>query len=305
MPVSTQRDHSPWLLLAFGLPAKNGSKRVEIWRKLKKFGALPLPSSGYLLPHTPANQEHFEWLAASIRKYRGHASVIQVQAIDGFPDEQIIQRFKEARSREYEQLIRDLRSKKGSAQTSRIRRRFQETVAIDFFDSPLRSRVEGLLLRAEAGEDGVGKTGTRKTKKNKEFLNRKWLTRPRPGIDRVSSAWLIQKFIDASAQFIFDSDETKHPDAVPFDMFHGGGFGHRDDDCTFETLTKEFRIIDPKVIAIAQVIHDADLSDEKFGRIDGIGLDHVLIGWAQMGISDEELLRRGMELIEGLYHSLS
>src|SRR6266478_2290674 len=101
MSVSTQRDLSPWLLLAFGLPAKNGSKRVEIWRKLKKYVALPLPSSGYLLPHTPANQEHFEWLAASIRKYRGHDSVIQVQAIDGFPDDQISQRFKEARARVY------------------------------------------------------------------------------------------------------------------------------------------------------------------------------------------------------------
>jgi hypothetical protein len=87
-------------------------------------------------------------------------------------------------------------------------------------------------------------------------------------------------------------------------MFQAGGFGHRGDDCTFETLRKEFAIRDPKVEAVAEMIHDADLSDEKFGRSEALGLDRVLIGWAHEGISDDELLRRGMELIEGLYRAL-
>jgi hypothetical protein len=88
-------------------------------------------------------------------------------------------------------------------------------------------------------------------------------------------------------------------------MFKAGGFGHRGDDCTFETLRKEFGIRDRKVAVIAEVIHDADLDDEKFGRAEGVGLDKVLIGWAQEGLSDEELLRRGTELIEGLYRSVT
>jgi hypothetical protein len=88
-------------------------------------------------------------------------------------------------------------------------------------------------------------------------------------------------------------------------MFQGGGFGHRGEDCTFETLRKEFAIRDPKVAAIAEMIHDADLDDAKFGRSEGLGLDRVLIGWAQQGVPDDDLLRRGMQLIEGLYNYLS
>ena len=87
-------------------------------------------------------------------------------------------------------------------------------------------------------------------------------------------------------------------------MFVTQGFGHRGEDCTFETLRKEFAIRDAKVKRIAQTIHDADLGDEKFGRVEGRGLDQVLIGWAQQDVPDDELLRRGMELIEGLYYGL-
>jgi len=296
---------APWLLLMFSLPANQASRRVEVWRKLKQYGVLALPSSGYLLPNTAANHERFEWLATAIRKYKGQASVVKVNEIDDQPSAQLRQMFIEARSRDFEQLMRDLRkknNKRSSGELSRLRRRFQQIVAIDFFDSPMRSRVETLLNTADGLSPGTSATSA---KKRKEFLNRTWLTRTRPGIDRVSSAWLIRKFIDANARFAFADDPRKLPDAVPFDMFHASGFGHRGYDCTFETLRKEFVIRDPKIAVIAQIIHDADLEDEKYGRSEGIGLDRVLIGWAHEGTADEELLRRGMEMIEGLYQSLT
>ncbi len=296
----------PWLLLMFSLPANQASRRVEVWRKLKQYGALSLPSSGYLLPNTAANHEHFEWLAAAIRKYKGQASVVEVNAIDDQPSAQLRQKFIEARSRDYEQLLRELRkssAKRSSADLARLRRRFQQIVTVDFFTSPLRSRVEGLLNSADGLSQAVP---TAAGKKRKEYLNRTWVTRPRPGIDRVSSAWLIRKFIDANARFAFADDPRKTLNAVPFDMFQaGGGFGHRGEDCTFETLRKEFAVRDPKVTVIAQIIHDADLDDEKYGRSEGIGLDRVLIGWTQEGTADEELLRRGMEMIEGLYQAIT
>ena len=294
---------APWLLLMFSLPANQASRRVEVWRKLRQYGALSLPSSGYLLPNAPANHEHFEWLAAAIRKYKGQASVVKVNAIDDQPAAQLRQKFIEARSRDYEQLLRDVRklsAKRSSADLTRLRRRFQQIVAIDFFTSPLRSRVESSLNTA----DGLMQAApTEASKKRKEYLNRTWVTRPRPGIDRVSSAWMIRKFIDANARFAFADDPLKVSNAVPFDMFQAGGFGHRGDDCTFETLRKEFAIRDAKVAVIAQIIHDADLEDEKYGRSEGVGLDRVLIGWAQEGTADDELLRRGMEMIEGLYQA--
>ena len=86
-------------------------------------------------------------------------------------------------------------------------------------------------------------------------------------------------------------------------MFHGG-FGHRGDDCTFETLQKVFKVRDPKVTVIAQMIHDADILDEKFGRKEGFGVDEVLSGWAKQGTADAVLLERGIELIEALYDSI-
>jgi hypothetical protein len=132
-----------------------------------------------------------------------------------------------------------------------------------------------------------------------------WITRPPPGIDRVSSGWLIQKFIDCNAKFAFDNKAEAHPDAVPFDMYQSGGFGHEGDHCTFETLCSRFGIRERKVTLIAKAIHDADLEDEKFGRTEGIVINQVLKGWADQGLTDEELMRRGMDVIEGLYRSIA
>ena len=307
MTELTETQRSPWLLLMFSLPAKKASERVGIWRRLKKYGTVPLRTSGHLLPNTPENQERFEWVAAAIRKYRGQASVAQLQTIDDLPSDQLRQMFLDARGKDYEALMKDIKSfaaKKGHRQgeIARFRRRLQEIAAIDFFGSPLRGRAEALL--ENAGSVAAAKALPEGRKAKKEFLDRLWVTRPRPGIDRVSSAWLIRRFIDGSARFVFADDPGRHPGAIPYDMFQGGGFGHRGNDCTFETLRKEFAVRDPKVAVIAEIVHDADLSDDKFERAEGKGLDRVLVGWAHEGITDEELLRRGMELIEGLYQSL-
>src|SRR5260370_22601093 len=87
-------------------------------------------------------------------------------------------------------------------------------------------------------------------------------------------------------------------------MYEGDGFGHRGEDCTFETLQKQFRIRDPKVLVMAQIVHDADLFDDKFGRKEGFGIDEIMKGWAMQGLADRELLQRGMQLAEALYRSL-
>jgi hypothetical protein len=297
------------LLLIFSLPAKSASQRVDVWRKLQRYGMLALRSAGYLLPNTPANQERMEWLAAGIRAYKGQASVVEVQGFDDLSDEQLKSLFQEARSRDYQKLLHDAKklvasvpTRKPAGRLNRIRRRLQELQDIDFFGNPLRAKVEGFLASVEAQEDGTMRSSP--TRKSSQYLNRQWITRPRPGIDRVSSAWLIRRFIDSKGRFLFGPDPDAHANAVPFDMFCPEGFGHRGEDCTFETLCKEFAIRDKKVKRIAQIIHDADLGDDKFGRAEGEGLDRVLKGWAKQDLPDDELLRRGMDLIEGLYDSL-
>ncbi len=183
---------------------------------------------------------------------------------------------------------------------SRLRARFREIVEIDFFGSSLQKRVEELLAQADTSPSSMAEP----PKVNlQEYTGRLWVTRPRPGIDRSASAWLIRRFIDRKARFTFASEERVPPEAVPFDMFQGG-FGHRGEDCTFETLKKAFRIRGKKVGVIAQMIHDADLLDEKFGRKEGFGVDAILDGWAKQGIADRQLLERGIQLIEALSHSV-
>lgn len=300
----------PWLLLVFSLPTKRASQRVEIWRKLQRYGTLALRSSGYVLPNNPVNQEHMEWLAAAIRTYKGQASVAQVQSFDDLPDGRLKGLFVEARSRDYQKLLHEAKkllalspSRRPGGRLNRIRRRFLEVQDIDFFENPLRTKLESLL--AHADESDNARSDRRDKRKSAEYMNRLWMTRFRPGIDRVSSAWLIRRFIDPKARFVFGAESSSHPEAIPFDMFCPEGFGHRGEDCTFETLCNQFSIRDASVKRIAQVIHDADLGDEKFGRAEGQGLDKVLNGWAKQDLPDDELLQRGMDLIEGLYESLA
>jgi hypothetical protein len=246
-----------------------------------------------------------EWLATAIRTYKGQASVVQVQSFDDLPEERLKQLFMEARSRDYQKLLHETKkllalsaSWRGSGPLNRIRRRFLELQSIDFFGNPLRSKLENVL--AHLDESGT-KSGHTAKRKSGEYVNRLWMTRPRPGIDRVSSAWLIRRFIDPKARFVFGTQPGAHPDAIPFDMFCLQGFGHKGQDCTFETLCRDFAIPDGRVKRIAQIIHDADLGDEKFGRVEGQGLDKVLNGWAKQDLPDDELLQRGIDLIEGLY----
>lgn len=300
-----------WLLLTFTLPTKRASQRVQIWRKLQRYGAVPLGNSGYLLPASPSNEERFQWLAMSIRKYGGEASVVRVKSIDNISAPQLIGRFSEARTRDYQELLRDLQTfsslapqTRGAGRLSRLKTRFQEIVDVDFFSSALQKRVAKLLELADQARTSGPSVPTRKIRVA-DYRGRTWVTRPRPGVDRCASAWLIRNFIDPKARFSFASEDQVPPASVPFDMFHEDGFGHRGNDCTFETLEKQFHVRDPRVAVIGQIVHDADLLDDKFGRKEGYGVDEILKGWARQGIADSKLLERGMQLVEGLYYALT
>src|SRR5207248_7682072 len=101
MNIAQTRGEPRWLLFIFALPTKRASRRVDTWRKLRRYGALALKSGGHVLPNTPANREHFEWLGAMIRKSGGNASVLQVHSFDDHSDARLQQLFLEERSRDY------------------------------------------------------------------------------------------------------------------------------------------------------------------------------------------------------------
>jgi len=305
----TNQEPSRWLLLVFSLAQKGASLRVTVWRKLQRFGALPLGNSGYLLPNSPDNREKFEWLATMIRSERGDASVLEVIGIDNRPPAALKQEFVAARQREYRELLGRIKkastatASATSAQVSKLSQRLQEIISRDFFGAPLRKQAETEIDELRRPRPWAGKNGAVKVSL-RTYKNRVWVTRPRPGVDRVTSAWLIRKYIDARARFAFAPEDKRPADAVPFDMYEGG-FGHQGENCTFETLVHVFHIRDRRVMRMGEMVHDADLFDDKFGRREGFGIDAVMKGWDREGLSDQELLLRGLQLVEGLYQSLA
>jgi hypothetical protein len=279
---------------------------VAVWRRLKKMGAVQIKTSTYLLPDEPAQYEQFQWLAQQIRDYSGDSTLVRAQEIEGLPREKVIAMFNDARAKDYAELRRSLQSfisrrkkmdaEEAATELERLTRQFREIRAVDFFDSPRGHDVAMLLRRAE------GPRRSRRLEKLdvRQYQGKTWLTRPRPEIDRVGSAWLISKFIDRKPKFVFAPKADAVPDAIPFDMLDAE-FSHHGNYCTFETLTKRFAISDKSVAKIGEMIHDADLDDARFQRVEAVGIDRVLKGWAKEGLADEEILRRGFECFDALY----
>jgi len=296
-----------WLLLLLRLPATHKAERVAIWRKLKRSGAIQIQTSTYVLPDEPARYESFQWLTQEIRSAGGDATLVRAREIEGLPNEKLIELFNTARAKEYatlRELLRALSHRRSTRSSptfagklDRARKQFRELRQTDFFNCPRAQDVEMLLRKMERTqpvEAAFPKIVSR------DYRGKTWVTRPRPEIDRVGSAWLIRKFIDPKAKFIFAKKIPTNGRAVSFDMLDAE-FSHQGDDCTFETLLKRFRIQDKIVRQIGEMIHDADLDDDKFERTECVGIDRVLKGWAREGIADREILRRGLQCFDALH----
>ena len=128
----------------------------------------------------------------------------------------------------------------------------------------------------------------------------RWATRAGLHIDRASSAWLIRRFIDPDAVFVFVSGPEEVPaDATPFDM-RGVEFGHHGSDCTFETLLRRHDLLDPALWRIAAIVHEADLEDDSYDAPEAPGLDVILRGLS-MTQDDETVLALTGPVFDGLY----
>lgn len=300
-----------WLMLMYSLPTRQSAERVSLWRKLKKFGALPFKTSAYVLPNEALHRERFQWLAKQVLDGGGDATLVLVTEIEGLSSDQMVGLFNDAREFEYNELTQELnklaqrnKDKKREsfeAEVEKLNRHFHEIREIDFFHCPAAHDAEMLLKRTE----GMFRPKTRTVTKLKaeDFTGKAWLTRPRPEVDRAGSAWLIRKYIDSKARFVFGERPTVFPGAIPYDMFDVE-FTHQGEDCTFETLIARFDIQDPAVRQIAEMIHDADIEDGKFERVEGIGIDRLLKGWAKQGLGDLQILAKGFECFDALYEAL-
>jgi hypothetical protein len=128
----------------------------------------------------------------------------------------------------------------------------------------------------------------------------RWATRAGVHIDRAACAWLIRRFVDPAAEFVFVADPADVPaDATPFDM-RGVALGHAGSDCTFETILRRYDLHDPVLWKIAEIVHEADLDDERYDAPEAPGFDVILRGLSMVR-DDDEVLRISGPLFDGLY----
>ena len=302
-----------WLVLSYSLPAApRSSPRVAIWRRLKRLGVLPMAGGVYALPARDTCQEAFQWLAQEIRQAEGEALIMRVDQFDGLSDAQIIARFQEARGKYYAELetqvatleqeltaqsVPDDRSQHHDA-LDRLRRRYADLARVDYFDCPDEARVAARLARIAHLLAGNLTTASVPSVTLMDYRSRRWMTRPRPHVDRLACAWLIRRFIDPDATIRYA--DVPEPDEVAFDM-PDVAFGHQGDRCSFETMLQAFGLDDPGLCALAEIVHEIDLRDGRYVRPEIAGVDTILSGWQLADQPDTVLETQGIALFEGLY----
>jgi hypothetical protein len=300
--------HQDWLLLLHQIPPKPPYFRAQTARRLEKMGALQVKNSAYMLPESEESLEDFQWICREIMEQGGNSWLFRAEALAGLTDEQIRARFQELRASDYEELIREANdlatgypgdSNTWNASLARLRRRFREIRKIDFFDAPEHRTLELLMTKLEK----LSQEETSRVESNPGGdLGRTWVTRKGVKVDRISSAWLIRRFIDQEAVFRFvdPNDYMVSAGETRFDMYDGE-FTHDGDLCTFEVLLRSLNATDPALAAIAEIVHDIDLKDQKYQHPESAGFERFIVGLCRQTASDEERLRTGAGLLDALY----
>jgi hypothetical protein len=299
----------PWIALSFSLPSgSSSSKRVAVWRRLQKIGAVSPTGSLYLLPDGEEHREAFDWLAQEIGDAGGEALVMRIDRFEGEAEARVIEAFRSARGEDFQKVAAEAVEAERAGRDGledrleKLRRRFAEAVRIDFFEAPERTAAAAALARLEALLDPGEPTAREAPADLERYRGRRWVTRPRPHVDRLACAWLIRRFIDPQAEIRY-ADKPGEGE-ISFDM-RSAHFGHRGNRCTFETMLAEFGLgDDPALAALAAIVHEIDLPGGGApARPEAAGIDAVLRGWAAAGWTDAELERHGIDLFEGLYRA--
>lgn len=308
-----------WLLLIHQIPPQPGYLRVKIGRRLQRIGAVSIKNSVYVLPRSDQFHEDFQWMLREIETGGGEAMVCEARFIAGLSDAQVTILFQDARDDDYRKIAdeahrmndqgpvppcgEDAQWPQLRRDLARLKRRLADVIAIDYFGAPARGEAEAALLGCE------GRLQPRDAEESEStgeaavetYDGRTWVTRAGIQIDRIASAWLIRRFIDRSAHFKFVTERGYIPakGELRFDMFEAE-FTHQGEDCTFEVLVRRLGLGEPALAAIAEIIHDIDLKDDKFGRSEAAGIERVIAGIAIAREDDNERLARGSDLFDDL-----
>lgn len=301
-----------WLLLVHQLPARPPYLRVKIWRRLQALGAISVKNSVYVLPSGDQSLEDFQWLLREVEQGGGEGMICEASLIDGMTDREVRAQFDAARDSDYAALAMELRMLTVepecpgaesewsgiTGQLARLRRRYTEVAGVDFFGTTGRMTVEALLTELEAR---LAVTTTKSLPEativpasKSALMGKIWVTRRDVHVDRIACAWLIRRFIDPDARFKFVVAKNYEPLAgeLRFDIFNGE-FTHEGDMCSFEVILNRLAMDDPALQAIAEIVHDIDLKDGKFGREQTAGIAHVIAGICVSQKDDLSRFERG------------
>ncbi|MBN1190598.1 MAG: chromate resistance protein [Dehalococcoidales bacterium] len=289
---------------------------MAIWRRLRRLGSITIAGSVQVLPARDECLEAFQWLAQEIRTSNGEAMTMRVTQIEGLTDQQVIAMFHSARMEDYRRiethafdLTKSLTDRKkvdvsqAHDTLSRLRKQYNDVLRIDYFACPEGKRLASLL-------DGIERSISPSTSKGisvshaevAHFRESRWVTRSHPHVDRMACAWLIRRFINPKA--IIRYSNSPEPDEISFDM-KNDHFGHRGNLCTFETMMLSFKLENPSLKPIAEIVHEIDLHDDRYIWPEIAGIERLLDGWSASDLSDSELEEKGISLFEGLYRAFS
>ena len=308
-----------WLLLITNLPGRNPTLRMRLWRALKATGAGPLRDGVYVLPVSEASQRAFEEQVTEIKGAGGAAHIVSFEADS--PEQQATFATLFDRTAEYQGAHRDLETLKRSFPRLRenearqrlaaLRRDISAIVARDFFPAASREQMEGALADAEVALNArfspdEPHSGAHRIHRRdpKDYRGRTWATRERLWVDRVASAWLIRRFIDTKARFLWLKRAKDCPKrAVGFD-FDRAEFTHVGTKVTFEVLVASFALEqDGGLTRLGALVHHLDVGG--IPTAEGPGFAAVMAGARALQPDDDALLAAMTPVLDSLYKTYS
>lgn len=326
--ISAETGAQAWLLLIHQLPSRPTNLRVRVWRKLQKLGAVAIKNSIYVLPANEKTQEDFQWLKQEIESAGGEVSVFRADSVEGATDDEIIEAFRTARNAEFSSVTAELEGLAGAireqargkhlsagrlasheAELNKIHAELERIAANDFFSASRRAdalkayeRCQSAIRSSQSPAKEVSASRANRVALDPaKYQGKRWVTRRNLHIDRLTSAWLIKQFIDKRPRFYFVAEGEALEGAIPFDMY-GAEFSHQGEDCTFETLLKQFDLGHVTGLReLAEIVHDIDLKDDKFHRLEAAGLNLVVNGLSQVLRDDRKLLQAASVIFDGLF----
>lgn len=307
-----------WLLLIHQIPPKPNALRVKIWRRLQQIGAVAIKQSVYAMPLSNLSREDLSWTLQEIIAGGGEGSISEACFVEGLNDQQIIALFQNTRKTDYEKIIQEANhlmadclsqgsglkdcTMKNQGLLARLQARLEDIRAIDFFEAPEQATAD--ILLKELASLSFDRNPARLTHEGalKNLTGKTWVTRENIFVDRLACSWLIQRFVDPKAvfKFVTDPQYVSKKGEVRFDMFEGE-FTHQEDKCSFEVMIDQLQLQDKALFAMAELVHDIDLKDAKYSRLETEGFKAVLTGLVAAQPDDHERILEGFSLFENLY----